>query len=128
MTKARLLAFPLSLALALAGVSAVMAQDESPAAEMPEVAEYNEDEALIIYGWLREEMLAAGMAAEDIPAAFDALEERYGELDEEDIADLAEYYVASEGISRVTDEIGDGSFGFIGDDDGEDDAEGDNDE
>ena len=43
-------------------------------------------------------MLAAGMAAEDIPAVFDALEERYGELHEEDIADLAEYYVASEGI------------------------------
>ena len=123
MNKTRLLAFPLTLALALAGASAVVAQDESPAAEMPEVAEYNEDEALVLYHAIQERMLLAGVAEEDIPAAMEDLAAQYGNLSEEDLADLAEAYIASEALSRFTEEVGVGDFGFLGDDDDDDDMD-----
>ena len=128
MTKSRLLAFPLTLALALAGASAVVAQDESPAAEMPEVAEYKEDEVLILYHAIRDRMLAAGVGADQIPDAMNELAAQYGDLSEEDLADLAEAYIASEGLSRFTEEVGDGDFGFLGDDDDDDDMDDDDDD
>ena len=130
MTKARLLALPLTLALALAGTSAVLAQDESAAPEeggeaetmafdMSSIPEVNQDEALILYHAIREQMLLAGVAEEDIPAAIAELSATYEGLDEEDVDDIAEAYLASEGLKAVTEEVGDGSFGFLGEDEEE---------
>ena len=81
MTKARLITLLLALALALASAPAVMAQDESPAAEgetstgfdPAAIPEVNQDELLIAYLLLREEILAAGVAEDDIGAAMDWL-------------------------------------------------------
>ena len=131
MTKARLLALPLTLALALAGTSAVMAQDESPAPEeastsvldAAEVNEWNEDEALVLYHQIQEKLLLAGVAEEDIPAAMDELAARYGDLDEEDIEDITEFAIASEGISRLEEEIGDGDRFNLRDEEDEESSE-----
>ena len=68
MTKARLITLLLTLAPVLAAAPAVMAQDKSPAAEggssagfdPATIPEVNQDELLIAYLVLREEILAAG--------------------------------------------------------------------
>ena len=87
MSKSRILTLVLTLALALAAAPAVMAQDESAAPEAsPEagttaetfdpgsVPEFNQDEALIAYAIFREELLAMGVAEEDIGEATAYLE------------------------------------------------------
>ena len=71
----------LALSLALATAPAVMAQDESPASDdgtstafdPSSIPEVNQDEALIAYLAMEEELLAAGVTEEDIGAATDWL-------------------------------------------------------
>lgn len=110
MTKARLLAFPLSLALALAGAAAVVAQDDEPEAEAGPVME----QGMFAYGWLQTWFAETGVDPEEGMAE---LEEWYGSLGDEDVEDLAEFYLASEGVSAIMDELGDGSFSPFSDED-----------
>jgi hypothetical protein len=152
MTRKRLLTLLLTLALALATAPAVLAQDESPAPEEgtetettestfdpASVEEWNEDEALILYSLLEDRLLAMGVAEEDMDEAAAYLQETYGDLDEEDIADLMEYAFASGFMDELSTEeegetvdMGDEEFGQseeeepdidsdIGDDEEEDD-------
>jgi gas vesicle protein len=108
MTRARLITLLLTLALVLASAPAVMAQDESPAAEgetsagfdPATIPEANQDELLIAYLALREEILAAGVAAEDVGAAMDWLAGEAANLSPEE----AEALMAGE----VTDEVAEG--------------------
>jgi hypothetical protein len=78
MKKTRLLTGLLALSLALATAPAVMAQDEEASPEAAttgetfdpsSISEADQDEALIAYLALEEELLAAGVAEEDIAAA-----------------------------------------------------------
>ncbi len=71
MSRTRFLTLFLTLALALATAPAVMAQEEEAAFDPASVAEFNEDEALIIYGLLRDRLAAYGVAEEDMVAAID---------------------------------------------------------
>ena len=71
MSKSRFLTLFLTLALALATTPAVMAQEEEAAFDPASVADFNEDEALIIYGLLRDRLAAYGVAEEDMVAAID---------------------------------------------------------
>ena len=106
MLKTRLIAFPLTLALALAGTTAVMAQEAeaSPDAaasgstfDPASVPEFNQDEALAAYAIFRDTMLAMGVAEEDLGEATAYLEgeaqaEMTGEADEveEEVAEAEE--------------------------------------
>jgi len=73
MKKARLLTGLLALSLALATAPAVMAQEEEAAFDPSSIPEVNQDEALIAYLAMEEELLAAGVTEEDIGAATDWL-------------------------------------------------------
>ena len=89
MTKARLLVFPLTLALALAGASAVLADEhETTAFDVSSIPEVNQDEALILLHQLRENLLAAGVAAEDLEGAIGALSAEAANLSEADYDEL----------------------------------------
>ena len=104
MSKTRILTLVLALALVLAAAPAVMAQDEepSPEAAMTEqafdpasVPEFNQDEALAAYALFREELLAMGVAEEDLGEATAYLEgEAQAEMTEE--ADEVEEEVQDE--------------------------------
>jgi len=75
MSRTRFLTLFLTLALVLATVPAVMAQEEEATTFDPaSVSEFNEDEALIIYGLLRDRLAAYGVAEEDMVAAIDWLD------------------------------------------------------
>jgi hypothetical protein len=83
MSKTRFLGLVLSSALVLAAAPAVMAQDESPAPDAAATAEtwdpanvpeFQQDEALIAYALFREELLAMGVAEEDLGEATAYLE------------------------------------------------------
>jgi hypothetical protein len=87
MPKSRFLTLVLALALALATAPAVMAQDESAAPEAsPDAAataetwdpanvpEFQQDEALIAYAIFRDQLLAMGVAEEDLGEATAYLE------------------------------------------------------
>jgi uncharacterized cupredoxin-like copper-binding protein len=69
MKKTRLLAGLLALSLALATAPAAMAQEEASTFDPSSISEADQDEALIAYLALEEELLAAGVAEEDIAAA-----------------------------------------------------------
>jgi hypothetical protein len=97
MKKTRLLTGLLALSLALATAPAVMAQDESAAPEAAasaepfdpaNVPEFQEDEALAAYLIWEEEMVAAGVAEEDIPAATAWLVDETANLSEKDVEEL----------------------------------------
>ena len=75
MTRTRLITLLLTMALALATAPAVLAQDEESSTFDPaNIEEFNEDEALIIYGLLRDRLAAYGVAEEDMVAAIDWLD------------------------------------------------------
>ena len=121
MIKERLLALPLSLALALAGASAVMAQDDAEEApDMSEVPEYSTAAGQWVYSWL-----VAWMEASEVdPAAELAdLDTWYGGLGEADADDLAEAHVASQGINALQTEINDGDFLDLDDEGSDDDSD-----
>ncbi len=134
MTKTRLITLLLTLALALASTSAVLAQEESPAPEESSatafdpasVEEWNEDEALILYQQLEEYLLLAGVAEEDIPAAVDYIEETYGNLSPQDVEEL----LAAQMLADSDADMGDDEFGQAEGDEPElgDDEMGDDDE
>ena len=89
MTKTRLLALPLTLALALAGATAVLADSHEDAAfDLSSIPEVNQDEALILFHQMRENLLAAGVSEGDIGAAVDSVEAEYGNISEADMDEL----------------------------------------
>lgn len=77
MSKARFLTLLLTLALLLTAAPAVVAQEEEAAFDPASVAEFNEDEALIIYGLLRDKLASYGVAEEDTFAAIDWLDDEF---------------------------------------------------
>ena len=99
MSRTRLLTLLLTLALALAAAPAVTAQEESPAADAgtstafdpASIPEFQRDEALAAYALFRDELLAMGVAEEDLGEATAYLEgeaqaemtEEAGEVEEE---------------------------------------------
>ena len=68
------------------------------------VEEWDEDEALVFYNLLQERLLAMGVAAEDMDEAMAYVQETYGELDEEDIADLMEAAFISGAMDELSTE------------------------
>jgi len=115
MYKTRLLTLMLALALALATAPAVMAQDESPAADdgtsaafdPSSIPEVNQDEALIVLHQLRESLLAAGIAGEDLDEAVDWLAAEAANLSEADVDEL----LAGKMLADSEAEAGDDEFG-----------------
>ena len=116
----RLLTLLLTLAFALAGATAAMAQDESPAPayDPPAVEEWDEDEALIFYGQLQERLLEMGVAEEDLDEALAYLQATYADLSDEDKEALAEAWAARDVMQEMTEEeageevdMGDEEFG-----------------
>jgi len=77
MPRARFLTLLLTLALLLAAAPAVVAQEEESTFDPASVAEFNEDEALIIYGLLRDRLAAYGVAEEDTFAAIEWLDDEF---------------------------------------------------
>ena len=95
MTKTRLVTLLLTLALALAGTTAVLADDHDLDAEdvaeadewTPEsagAAEWNEDEALILYQQFKEGLAAMGVAEEDTADAVEYLDGIAGQSEEDE--------------------------------------------
>ena len=81
MTKTRLVTLLLTLALAFAGTSAVLAEDlseeEAAAAaafDAGQISEGDEDELLIIYTLLRDKLAEAGVVEEDSMGAIEWLD------------------------------------------------------
>ncbi len=74
MSRSRFLTLLLTLALVLATAPAVMAQEEEAMFDPANVAEFNEDEALILYGQLREALIEMGVPIEELGAAIDFLD------------------------------------------------------
>lgn len=102
MPKTHVATLMLTLALVLSGAAAAMAQDESPAPETsPDAAgsaetfdpasvpEFDQDEALIAYALFREELLAMGVAEEDLGEATAYLEGEFQSLSPEEVERLA---------------------------------------
>ena len=105
MTRTRLITALLTLALALASAPAVLADShEGEPFDPAAVEEWNEDEALVFYNLLQERLLAMGVAAEDMDEAMVYVQETYGELDEEDIADLMEAAFISGAMDELSTE------------------------
>ena len=95
MSKTRFLTLLLTLALALATAPAVMAQEEEASPEAAttgqtfdpaSIPEFNRDEALAAYALFREELLAMGVAEEDLGEATAYLE---GEVQSEEMTEEA---------------------------------------
>lgn len=115
MSRTRLVALLLTLALALAAAPAVLAQEEDPAADtgsttafdLSSIPEANQDEALILLHALREKLIAAGVSEGDVGAAIDSLEAEYGNLSEADMDEL----LAAQMLSDSEAETGDDEFG-----------------
>ena len=127
MTGKTLTALALTLALALAGTAAVMAQEEEGSTFDPaSVPEMNQDEALILYRQWRENMLAAGVAEEDLGEAAAWLEGEAANLSEADVDEL----LAGSMLADSDAEMGDDEFGDDEEDgpemelDGDDEEEG----
>ena len=124
MIKRRLLALPLSLALALAGASGAMAQEDSEEApDMSEVPEYTTEAGQWVYAWMHNWMAATGMAADEIAEEFAGFDVWFNGLSEADADDIAEAHVASAGIDALQTEINDGDFLDLDDDEGSDEDE-----
>ena len=128
MTRKTAAALVLTLTLALAGTTGAMAQDEEASFDPASIPEMNQDEALILFQQWRENMLAAGVAAEDLPAAAAYFEDQLANMSEADVDEL----LAGQMLAESDAEMGDDEFGQseedepeIGDDDmgGEDDDE-----
>ena len=108
MTRTRLITLLLTLALALAAVPAVMAQEEEgPTFDPASIPEMNQDEALILYLQWRENMLAAGVAEEDLDEAAAYLEGEAANLSEADVDEL----LAGRMLAESDAEMGDDEFG-----------------
>ena len=108
MTKARLITMLLTLALALAASPAVLADShEGEPFDPASVAEFNEDEALILYLQWREHMLAAGVAGEDLDEAAAYFEGEAANLSEADVDEL----LAARMLADSDAEMGDDEFG-----------------
>ena len=127
MTRKTLTALALTLALALAGTAAVMAQEEEGSTFDPaSIPEMNQDEALILYLQWRENMLAAGVAEEDLGEAAAWLEGEAANLSEADVDEL----LAGSMLADSDAEMGDDEFGDDEEDapemelDGDDEEEG----
>jgi hypothetical protein len=115
MYKTRFLTPVLTLALVLAMAPAVVAQDESAAPEAAAsaepfdpamVPEFQQDEALIAYALFRDELLAMGVAEEDIGEATAYLEgEAQAEMTDE-ADEVAEEVTEAEGeVQDEKDEV-----------------------
>jgi hypothetical protein len=108
MTRKILGALALTLALALAGAPAVLADShEGESFDPASVEEWNQDEALILYQALQERLLAMGVAEEDMAAAVDYVGETFGNLSEADVDEL----LAGQMLSESEAEMGDDEFG-----------------
>ena len=108
MIKKSLSALALTLALALAGTAAVMAQEEEGSTFDPaSIPEMNQDEALILDLQWRENMLAAGVVADDLDEAAAYFEEAVGNLAEADVDEL----LAGQMLAGSDAEMGDDEFG-----------------
>jgi hypothetical protein len=99
MTRTRFLAGAPTLGLLLAAAPAVLADshdldtEDVAAAEAFDpstAAEWNQDEALILYGQLEEALAAMGVAEEDMAAAIDFLDGEFGGPGGDDEAEDAE--------------------------------------
>ena len=108
MTKTRLLTGLLALSMVLATAPAVMAQEEEAAFDPTSVAEFNEDEALIIYGLLRDRLAAYGVAEEDMVAAIDWMD---GEFLSQERSGDGEFGQAEEDEPEAGDDEADDSDG-----------------
>ncbi len=114
MSKTRFSTLVLSLALVLATAPAVVAQEEeaSPEAATTEqtfdpasVPEFNQDEALAAYAIFREELLAMGVAEEDLAEATAYLEsEAQAEMTDEADEVAEEVTEAEEEVQDEKDE------------------------
>jgi hypothetical protein len=114
MSKTRFSTLVLSLALVLATATAVVAQEEeaSPEAATTEqtfdpasVPEFNQDEALAAYAIFREELLAMGVAEEDLAEATAYLEsEAQAEMTDEADEVAEEVTEAEEEVQDEKDE------------------------
>ena len=125
MTRKTLTALALTLALALAGTAAVMAQEEEGSTFDPaSVPEMNQDEALILYLQWRENMLAAGVAEEDLGEAAAWLEGEAANLSEADVDEL----LAGSMLADSDAEMGDDEFGDDEEDEPEMELDGDDEE
>ena len=125
MTGKTLTALALTLALALAGTAAVMAQEEEGSTFDPaSVPEMNQDEALILYLQWRENMLAAGVAEEDLGEAAAWLEGEAANLSEADVDEL----LAGSMLADSDAEMGDDEFGDDEEDEPEMELDGDDEE
>ena len=127
MTRKALSALALSVALALSGTAAVVADShEGETFDPASVEEWNQDEALILFQQLQEELLAMGVAPEDMGAAVTYLEEDFSKLSEADVDEL----LAGRMLSDSDAEMGDDEFGDSEEDEPElgDDEMGDDDE
>ena len=125
MTRKTLTALALTLALALAGAAAVMAQEEEGSTFDPaSIPEMNQDEALILYLQWRENMLAAGVAEEDLGEAAAYFEETAGNLSEADVDEL----LVGSMLADSDAEMGDDEFGDDEEDEPEMELDGDDEE
>ena len=125
MTRKTLTALALTLALTLAGTAAVMAQEEEGSTFDPaSVPEMNQDEALILYLQWRENMLAAGVAEEDLGEAAAWLEGEAANLSEADVDEL----LAGSMLADSDAEMGDDEFGDDEEDEPEMELDGDDEE
>lgn len=127
MTRKTLSALVLTLALALTGAVATLAQEEETSLDPASIPEMNQDEALILYLQWREHMLAAGVAAEDLDEAAAYFEEAAGNLSEADVDEL----LAGQALAESDAEAGDDEFGQAEEDEpelGDDEAGGEEDE
>ena len=135
MTRRTLITVLLTLAFALAGTPAVLADShEGQSFDPSSIEEWNQDEALILYQALENRLLAMGVAEEDLDAAIGYLGGELANLSEEDLEDLAEASAAMGLMDELTAEeegedvdMGDGEFGQdeedepeLGDDEGDD--------
>ena len=125
MTRKTLTALALTLALTLAGAAAVTAQEEEGSTFDPaSVPEMNQDEALILYLQWRENMLAAGVAEEDLGEAAAWLEGEAANLSEADVDEL----LAGSMLADSDAEMGDDEFGDDEEDEPEMELDGDDEE
>ena len=127
MTRARLVTILLTLALAFAGTSAVLADSHEGDFDPETVPEFNQDEALILFQQLQERLVAMGVEEGQVGSAVGYLSTVFGNMSEADVEGL----IASSMLAERSDaDMGDDEFG---DDEGDepemgDDEMGDDDE
>jgi hypothetical protein len=107
MTRTRLVSLLLTVALALASTSAVLADSHDADFDPATVPEFNQDEALILFQQLQERLLAMGVGEGEVGSAVAYLEETLGNMSEADVDEL----LAGSMLADSDAEMGDDEFG-----------------